>query len=63
MGVKVNVTNANRIGRRKDDQPRPRLIKVSVESERDKAMFLRNCTKLRLEITQKTFRRFTSHQI
>ena len=46
VGVKVKVTNANRIGRRKDDQPRPRLIKVSVESERDKAMLLRNCTKL-----------------
>ena len=42
--VKVNVTDANRIGRRKDD---PRLIKVSVESEHDKAMLLYNCTKLR----------------
>ena len=47
VGVKVKVTNANRIGRRKDDQSKPRLIKVSVESERDKAMLLRNCTKLR----------------
>ena len=44
VGVKVKVTNANRIGRRKDDQPRP---KISVESERDKAMLLRNRTKLR----------------
>ena len=59
VGVKVKVTNANRIGRRKDDQPRPRLIKVSVESERDKAMLLRNCTKLHardnLEDIQKVY--------
>jgi len=44
MGVKVNVTDANRISHRKDD---PRLIKVSVESGHDKAMLLCNCTKLR----------------
>ena len=46
MGVKVEVTNANRIGRRMDDQHRPRLIEVTVNSEREKAMLLRNCTKL-----------------
>lgn len=47
LGVKAKIINANRIGRKKDSQSRPRLTKVSVESEREKAMILRNCTKLR----------------
>jgi len=47
LGAKVKVKNANRIGRRSDNQSRPRLIKVSVDSEQDKAVILRNCTKLR----------------
>jgi len=47
LGVKVKVRNANRIGQRKDNQSRPRLIKISVNSEQDKAVILRNCTKLR----------------
>ena len=47
MGVKVKITNANRIGRKNDNQLRPRLIKVSVESECEKAVILHNCTKLR----------------
>ena len=47
LGVKVKITNANRIGRKKEGQLRPRLTKVSVESEREKAVILRNCTKLR----------------
>ena len=47
LGVKAKITNANRIGQKKDNQPGPRLIKVSVESEREKATILRNCTKLR----------------
>ena len=46
-GVKVKITNANRIGRKKEGQLRPRLTKVSVESEHEKAVMLHNCTKLR----------------
>ena len=46
LGVKVKITNANRIGQKKDNQPRPRLIEISVESEHEKAVILDSCTKL-----------------
>jgi len=38
------VTKAIRLGKRGD---KPRLLKVSVASESDKASIMRNCTKLR----------------
>jgi len=44
LGVAVRVVNAVRLGKRSD---RPRLLKVSVDSESSKASILRNCTKLR----------------
>ena len=46
LGVKVKITNAIRLGKKNDNQQRPRLIKVFVESECDKAVVLHNCTKL-----------------
>ena len=45
LGVKAKIIDANRIGQKKDNQPGPRLIKVSVECEREKAAILHNCTK------------------
>lgn len=47
LGVRVGVTNATRIGKKNDDTNKPRLLKVTVNSTREKAEVLRNCTKLR----------------
>ena len=44
LGVTVKVTNAVRLGKRNN---KPRLLKVSVDSEHSKAAILRNSTKLR----------------
>jgi len=49
MGVKPTIKNALRIGKKRDAGPgvRPRLLKVTLNSEHDKALLLRNCKKLR----------------
>ena len=49
MGVKPNIVNAHRIGKKRDPGPnvRPRLLKLTLASDQDKALLLRNCTKLR----------------
>jgi len=48
MGVKPNISKANRIGKKRDPGPnvRPRLLKQVLASEHDKAPLLHNCTKL-----------------
>ena len=49
MGVKPTISNALRIGKKRDAGPgiRPRLLNVTLSSEHDKALLLRNCKKLR----------------
>jgi len=49
MGVKPSILNAYRIGKKRNPGPgiRPRLLKLTLASEQDKALLLRNCTKLR----------------
>ena len=49
LGVKATIVNATRIGRKREpgSGSRPRLVKVTVASEHEKALLLRNCTKLR----------------
>ena len=49
LGVKATITNAIRIGKKQDSRSgsRPRLVKVTVASEHEKALLLRNCSKLR----------------
>lgn len=44
LGVNVKVTNALRLGKKGD---KPRLLKITMDSEQSKASVLRNCTKLR----------------
>ena len=48
LGVKASITNAIRIGKKQDSEngSSPRLVKVTVASEQEKALLLRNCTKL-----------------
>ena len=46
MGIKLNVTNALRIGK-KGEKSEPRLLKVALVTENDKTLLLHNCTKLR----------------
>ena len=48
MGIKPTVVNALRIGKRRDagSDVKPRLLKLTLASEQDKASLLRNCTKL-----------------
>jgi len=43
LGVSVKVNNAVRLGKKN----KPRLLKISVDSQQSKAAILRNCTKLR----------------
>jgi len=49
MSVKPNIAKAYRIGKKRDpgSNVRPRLIKLILTSEHDKALLLCNCTKLR----------------
>jgi len=49
MGIKPTVVNALRIGKRMEAGPdvKPRLLKLTLASEQDKVLLLRNCTKLR----------------
>ena len=44
LGISVNIAKAFRLGQRRD---KPRLLKVTVSTEQEKAGILRNCTKLR----------------
>ncbi len=48
LGVKATIVNATRIGRKREpgSGSRPRLVKVIVTSKLEKALLLRNCTKL-----------------
>ena len=48
LGVKATIVNAVRIGKKQESGgvSRPRLVKVTVASEHEKALLLRNCTKL-----------------
>jgi len=46
LRVQVNVTNASRIGKKSDNINKPHLLKVTVNSTREKVQVLRNCTKL-----------------
>jgi len=62
VGVKVKVTNANRIGRRKDYQVRPRLTRYLLNQ-----CMIRQCSYVIVqnfvpETIQKIFRRCTLHQ-
>ena len=49
MGVKPNIANALRIGKKEEPAPnvKPRLLKVALATEHDKSLLLQNCTKLR----------------
>ena len=49
MGVEPNISKFNRIGKKRDPGPnvQPRLLKLVLASEHDKALLLHNCTKLR----------------
>ena len=49
MGVKSNIANALRIGKKGEPGPnvKPRLLKVALATEHDKSLLLQNCTKLR----------------
>jgi len=44
IGISVKIEKVFRIGQRKD---KPRLLKITVSSEQEKTVVLRNCTKLR----------------
>ena len=48
MGIKPTIVNALRIGKRRDPgaEIKPRLLKLTLVSEQDKVLLLRNCTKL-----------------
>ena len=52
MGIKPNITNALRIGKKGESSPnvKPRLLKVALATEHDKGLLLHNCTKLRSKI-------------
>ena len=49
MGIKPNIANALRIGKKGETGPnvKPRLLKVALATEHDKSLLLQNCTKLR----------------
>ena len=47
LGAQVSISNASRIGKKCDNTNKPRLLKVTVSSSREKVQVLRNCTKLR----------------
>ena len=49
VGVKTKVVNALRIGKKRQSESgsKPRLLKITVASEYEKALLLHNCTKLR----------------
>ena len=49
MGIKPNIVNALRIGKTRYPGPdvKSRLLKLTLASEQDKVLLLRNCTKLR----------------
>lgn len=59
MGVKPGIVKAYRIGKKRDPGPnvRPRLLKLILSSDHDKALLLRNCTKLRNEDNPEDIRR------
>ena len=44
LSIPSNVTNAIRLGQK---SAKPRLLKITLDSERSKALILKNCTKLR----------------
>ena len=44
LGIPTSVTNATRLGKK---GPKPKILRVTVSSERDKAIILRNCMKVR----------------
>ena len=46
MEVKATITNATQIGKKKKTNSAPRLIKITVASEWEKALLLQNSTKL-----------------
>ena len=46
LDVQAHIANAIRLG--KKDGPKPRLLKITVESEEEKATILRNVKKLRI---------------
>jgi len=48
LGIKTAIVNANRIGKKQEagGSSKPRLVKVTVALEHEKALLLRNCTKL-----------------
>ena len=48
LGVKTTVTNAIHLGKRGDKN---RLLKVTVNSDKEKAAILRSCTRLRNDST------------
>ena len=48
LGVKTTIVNADHIGKKQEagGSSKPRLVKVTVASEHEKALLLRNCTRL-----------------
>ena len=48
LDISVTIEKAFRFGKRSDTQPdRPRLLKITLNSERDKSIILKRCAKLR----------------
>ena len=49
MGIKPSIANALRIGKKREpgSNVKPRLLKLTLASEHEKALLLCNCTKLR----------------
>ena len=54
LGVKTTVTNAIHLGKRGDKN---RLLKVTVNSDKEKAAILRSCTRLRNDSTPSHLRK------
>ena len=52
LGVKATINNAIRLGKKKD---KSRLLRVTVNSDKEKAAILRTCTRLRDDSTPSNF--------
>ena len=47
LSIPASISNVVRLGKRTEDRDKPRLLRITVDSDQTKAKILRNCTKIR----------------
>ena len=47
LSIPASISNVVRLGKRTEDRDKPRLLRITVDSDQTKAKVLRNCTKIR----------------